>query len=111
MSRVRGDKVNWPRENEAQFVVLCHQEYLNGQLLTTCFTRPTLSQICDRLNALVSGNVKYGIAHVRTKWKNIKRAWKLLYGLRFNRGSGLGWDPEKETIVGTTEQLEAIYAV
>ncbi|KAL8508303.1 hypothetical protein ACS0TY_018773 [Phlomoides rotata] len=106
----RADKVYWTRENEAQFVVLCHQEYLNGQLLTTCFSRPTLSQIGDRLNSLVDGNVKYGLPHLRTKWKNVKRAWKLLYDLRFKRGSGLGWDPEKETIVGTVEQLEAIYA-
>ncbi|KAL8492701.1 hypothetical protein ACS0TY_024049 [Phlomoides rotata] len=107
--RKMSGKVHWPRENEAQFIVLCHQEYLNGQLLTTCFSRPVLSQIGDRLNALVVGNMKYGLPQLKTKWKNVKRAWKLLYGLRFKRGSGLGWDPEKETIIGPVDQLEAIY--
>ncbi|KAL8513690.1 hypothetical protein ACS0TY_012979 [Phlomoides rotata] len=109
MSSCRNEKVNWSRENEAQFIVLCHKEYLNGQLLTTCFSRPTLSQIGDRLNVVVGGSMKYGIPQLRTKWKNVKRAWKLLYGLRFKRGSGLGWDPEKETIIGPVDQLEAIY--
>lgn len=64
-----------------------------------------------KLNSLVGGNATYDIPHLKTKWKNIKSAWKLLYGLRFVRRSGLGWDSEKETIVGTIDQLEAIYAV
>ncbi|KAL8475075.1 hypothetical protein ACS0TY_031483 [Phlomoides rotata] len=106
----RGENVTWTRENEGHFIVLCHKEWKSGTLLTTSFIKPVLGQICDRLNSLVHGSTLYTVDHLKTKWKSIKRAWKLLYGLRFNRGSGLGWDPERETIVGEPDQLDAIYA-
>lgn len=107
----RLEKVTWLGEGEAHFIVLCHQDYLNGQLLTTCFSRPILSHVGDRLHSMVGGNMRYDIACLKTKWKNVKRAWKQLYWLRFTHGSGLGWDHEKEIIVGTTDQLKAIYEV
>ncbi|KAL8473802.1 hypothetical protein ACS0TY_030600 [Phlomoides rotata] len=103
------ENVVWIRENEAQFIVLCHQECLEGNMFLVNFTSTVYNKICDKLNALMAGRFFYTTNQCRTKFKNIKAAWKLIHRLIVNRGSGLGWDSERGTITAPNDVLESIY--
>ncbi|KAL8515387.1 hypothetical protein ACS0TY_014188 [Phlomoides rotata] len=55
---MNNEKVVWIRENEAHFIVLCHQECLEGNMLLTNFTSTVYNKICDKLNALMAGRIR-----------------------------------------------------
>lgn len=102
----------WGRENEELFIVLCHGEYLKGNLLTKSFSPPVWTRIIGLLNGGSRDGSRYNVKQCKSKWKRIKESWALLAELRYTgRGSGLEWSEERNTVIGPDEVLKPIYDV
>ncbi|KAL8550620.1 hypothetical protein ACS0TY_009154 [Phlomoides rotata] len=93
------DKVHWNRDLESHFINLCNQGRINGQLLISTFSPTVFQEMALNLNAIAQKPPNYFTeANLRTKWKNLKAAWKVLNAYKQDLGPGLAWDNDIGTI-------------
>ncbi|KAL8522121.1 hypothetical protein ACS0TY_012318 [Phlomoides rotata] len=110
-TKMSRDKVVWNRDLESHFIILCNQGCINGQLLTSSFSPSVFQEMALNLNAIAQKPPNYFTeSNLRTKWKNLKAAWKVLNAYKQNLGSGLAWDNDLGTITGDDTVLKGIYA-
>ncbi|KAG8384238.1 hypothetical protein BUALT_Bualt04G0097100 [Buddleja alternifolia] len=105
--RNRADIEKWPAPSERFFIEICYEQFIQGQLLSPTFSNYVWGQICDRLNQAVALFYTYTPLQLQGKWNRCKLVWKVFHGWMTTH-TGLGWDPERNTITGPDDVLTSL---
>ncbi|KAL0448397.1 UNVERIFIED_CONTAM: hypothetical protein Slati_1396100 [Sesamum latifolium] len=105
----RYDKVVWTTKMECVFIELMHEEFISHQLQSSTFPPWVWSRITERMNSVMSQQgFQFTTVQLKGKLSRLHRAWHLLNDL-ITKGTGWGWDSERNTITDDAGRLEELY--
>ncbi|KAL2243809.1 UNVERIFIED_CONTAM: hypothetical protein Sindi_0498900 [Sesamum indicum] len=104
----RYDKVLWTTEMERVFIELMHEEFITHRLQSSTFPPSVWARVTERMNSVMSQGCLLRTLQLKGKLNRLRRAWRLLNEI-LNRGTGWGWDSERNTITDDAGRLEELY--
>ncbi|KAL0306143.1 UNVERIFIED_CONTAM: hypothetical protein Sradi_6031600 [Sesamum radiatum] len=90
---------------ECVFIELMHEEFIT-RLQSSTFP-PLWARITERMNSVMNQGCVFTAVQ---KLNRLRRAWRLLNDI-LSKGTGWGWDPERNTITDDPRRLEELYRV
>ncbi|KAK4423248.1 hypothetical protein Salat_1907600 [Sesamum alatum] len=66
------------------------------------------ARICEKMNSAMSPGYVFTTDQLKGKLNRLRRAWRLMNDI-LNRGTGWGWDSERNTITDDAGRLEDLY--
>ncbi|KAL2251526.1 UNVERIFIED_CONTAM: hypothetical protein Sindi_2274900 [Sesamum indicum] len=85
-----------------------HEEFVSHRLQSSTFSPSVWTSITDRMNSAFSPSYVFTPEQLKGKLNRMRRAWRLLNDL-VNRGTGWGWDYDRNTITDEFGRLEELY--
>ncbi|KAL0323519.1 UNVERIFIED_CONTAM: hypothetical protein Sangu_1971200 [Sesamum angustifolium] len=105
----RYDKVVWTTEMERVFIELMHEEFISHRLQSSTFPPWVWSRITEKMNSVMSQQgCLFTTVQLKGKLSRLRRAWRLLNDM-ITKGTGWGWDSERNTITDDAGRLEELY--
>ncbi|KAL0331564.1 UNVERIFIED_CONTAM: hypothetical protein Sangu_1701900 [Sesamum angustifolium] len=105
----RYDKVVWTTEMERVFIELMHEEFISHRLQSSTFPPWVWSRITEKMNSFMSQQgCLFTTVQLKGKLSRLCRAWRLLNDM-ITKGTGWGWDSERNTITDDVGHLEELY--
>ncbi|KAK4414974.1 hypothetical protein Salat_2604400 [Sesamum alatum] len=104
----RPDKVVWKPYMEHRFIEFMHEEFISHRLQSSTFSHSVWARICEKMNSAMSPSYVFTTDQLKGKLNILRRVWRLMNDI-LNRGTGWGWDSERNTIRDDVGRLEDIY--
>ncbi|XP_011100987.1 uncharacterized protein LOC105179087 [Sesamum indicum] len=104
----RYDKVLWNTEMERVFIELMHEEFITHRLQSSTFSPSVWARVTERMNSIMSQGCLLTTVQLKGKLNRLRHAWRLLNEI-LNRGTGWGWDSERNTMTDDAGRLEELY--
>ncbi|KAL0387413.1 UNVERIFIED_CONTAM: hypothetical protein Sradi_2623100 [Sesamum radiatum] len=93
---------------ERMFIELMHEEFITHRLQSSTFPPPVWARITERMNSVMNQGCLFTAIQLKGKLNRLRHAWHLLNGI-LSRGTGWGWDLERNTITDDPRYLEELY--
>ncbi|KAK4381647.1 hypothetical protein Sango_2947600 [Sesamum angolense] len=94
---------------ERVFIELMHEEFISHRLQSSTFPPWVWSRITEKMNSVMSQQgCLFTTVQLKGKLSRLRRAWRLLNDM-ITKGTGWGWDPERNTITDDAGRLEELY--
>ncbi|KAK4422103.1 hypothetical protein Salat_2161300 [Sesamum alatum] len=104
----RSDKIVWSSFMEHRFIEFMHEEFISNWLQSSTFSPSVWTCICERMNASMHPSHVFMTDQLKGKLNRLRRAWRLMNDI-LNRGTGWGWDSERNTITDDAGRLDELY--
>ncbi|KAK4423168.1 hypothetical protein Salat_1899600 [Sesamum alatum] len=104
----RSDKIVWTSYLEHIFIEYMHEEFISNRLQSSTFSPSVWTRICERMNAAVYPSHVFTTDRLKGKLKRLRRTWRCMNDI-LNRGTGWGWDSERNTITDDAGRLDELY--
>ncbi|KAK4434606.1 hypothetical protein Salat_0623400 [Sesamum alatum] len=104
----RSDKIVWTSYLEHIFIEFMHEEFISNRLQSSTFSPSVWTRICERMNAAVFPSHVFTTDQLKDKLNRLRRAWRCMNDI-LNRGTGWGWDSERNTITDDAGRLDELY--
>ncbi|KAK4428581.1 hypothetical protein Salat_1157900 [Sesamum alatum] len=104
----RSDKIVWSSFMEHRFIEFMHEEFISNRLQSSTFSPSVWTRICERMNASMYPSHVFTTDQLKGKLNRLRRAWRLMNDI-LNRGTGWGWDSERNTITDDAGRLDELY--
>ncbi|KAK4421296.1 hypothetical protein Salat_2080100 [Sesamum alatum] len=106
----RSDKIVWTSYLEHIFIEFMHEEFISNRLQSSTFSPSVWTRICERMNTAVFPSHVFTTDQLKGKLNRLRRAWRCMNDI-LNRGTGWGWDSERNTITDDAGRLDELYRV
>ncbi|KAK4428934.1 hypothetical protein Salat_1193400 [Sesamum alatum] len=100
----RSHKIVWTSYLEHIFIEFMHEEFISNRLQSSTFSPSVWTRICERINAAIYPSHVFTIDQLKDKLNRLRCAWRCI-----NRGTGWGWDSERNTITDDAGRLDELY--
>ncbi|KAL0439238.1 UNVERIFIED_CONTAM: hypothetical protein Slati_2406800 [Sesamum latifolium] len=84
-----------------------HEEFISHRLQSSTFSPSVWARITDRMNSTFCPSYVFTQEQLKGKLNMMRRAWRLLNDL-LHKGTGWGWDHERNTVTDESEHLEEL---
>ena len=101
------EKIEWTKKEEKRFIDLMVQEVRQGNLTSTMFHDRTWTAIEQQMN--VEFGKVYTIKRLKEKFQRLKTKFRVFKDLITS--TGMGWDEQNNTVVGSEENWRNAIAV
>ncbi|KAK4439033.1 hypothetical protein Salat_0238000 [Sesamum alatum] len=91
-----------------RFIEFMHEEFISHRLQSSTFSPSVWARICEKMNTVMSLGYVFTTDQLKRKLNRLPRAWCLMNDI-LNRGTGWGWDSERNTITDDAGRLEDLY--
>ncbi|KAL0378526.1 UNVERIFIED_CONTAM: hypothetical protein Sradi_3158100 [Sesamum radiatum] len=85
-----------------------HEEFVSHRLQSSTFSPSVWARVTDRMNSTFCQSYVFTQEQLKGKLNRMRRAWRLLNDL-LPKGTGWGWDHERNTVTDESGRLEELY--
>ncbi|KAG8367501.1 hypothetical protein BUALT_Bualt16G0078500 [Buddleja alternifolia] len=96
------EDANWHTESLTSFIMIMHDEVLQGNLVGANFTKSKWTDIHLKMQQACP-RIQFTVKQLQGKFTRLKAKWKR-YHILLTSQTGLGWDDQTHKVVGTDEQ-------
>ncbi|KAL0319972.1 UNVERIFIED_CONTAM: hypothetical protein Sradi_5258700 [Sesamum radiatum] len=106
----RSDKIVWMWYMERRLIEFMHEEFTSNRLQSSTFSPSVWARICEKMNSAMYPSYVFTTKQLKGKLNRLRWAWRLMNEI-LNRGTGWGWDSQRQTITDDVGRLEELYRI